>query len=131
MPKYTCYFNTAWLENDSYKSWLVQDSSSDKKGYCKFCKKSIDVSNMGELALKSHSKSEHSQRVITSKGCLSMKSFTVITKTEAQSHSSSCPSTSSTSSLVHKSTEIAESQAVSETESRLSRPNNQVSIKSL
>ena len=50
-----CLFSDQWLENSSYKLWLEHDV--DKfKAKRKVCMKAFDVSNMGELVLKSHEK---------------------------------------------------------------------------
>jgi len=50
-----CSFNLAWLRNDSYKEWLVQDKLLPGSGArCKVCLKSFDIRSMGESALKSH-----------------------------------------------------------------------------
>lgn len=49
------YFQIDWLENPLYSEWLK--SREDKKtAYCKKCSKIIELSNMGEQALKSHIK---------------------------------------------------------------------------
>jgi len=51
-----CAFNVKWLENDEYKQWIVMGQSKFK-AKCTLCRKEIDISNMGEGALKSHKKS--------------------------------------------------------------------------
>ena len=51
-----CAFNVKWQENDEYKQWLVMGQSMFKTK-CTLCRKEIDISNMGEGALKSHKKS--------------------------------------------------------------------------
>ena len=50
-----CTFNELWLEKEEFKSWLRKDPLKCK-GYCVYCKKTIDVSAMGESALRSHAK---------------------------------------------------------------------------
>lgn len=57
-----CIFNSKWLKNDSYKGWLK--CTEDKhKALCTVCNRSIDVSAMGESALKSHMKgSKHIEK---------------------------------------------------------------------
>jgi len=53
----TCTFNTAWLANKEYKAWLMQDPGNrDTMARCRYCLKSLDISNMGEAALRSHMK---------------------------------------------------------------------------
>ena len=54
MPGGKCVFSCQWLENRNYKEWIEADPKNRHKAYCKVCKKSIDVSAMGESALKSH-----------------------------------------------------------------------------
>lgn len=49
-----CYFNTAWLSHPDYRDWL--ERVSIHKARCHVCKKVVDISNMGESALKSHAK---------------------------------------------------------------------------
>ena len=46
-----CYFNTAWLSHSDYRDWL--ERVSIHKARCHVCKKVVDISNMGESALKS------------------------------------------------------------------------------
>ena len=40
------------------KGWLTAFKADRKKALCKCCDRMIDISNMGESALKSHMKSE-------------------------------------------------------------------------
>jgi hypothetical protein len=49
---------------EQYKAWLTACAGDKTKARCKLCVKSIDISNMGEAALKSHSKGAvHQQKV--------------------------------------------------------------------
>ena len=41
---YLCKFRKEWLTKDDYKKW-VQESSDNKKAYCKVCKKTIDLTS--------------------------------------------------------------------------------------
>lgn len=50
-----CLFNVTWLSSEKYKNWLAADSDASR-ARCKLCKKSFDISNMGEAALASHAK---------------------------------------------------------------------------
>ena len=50
----TCRFNNAWLSNPEWKSWLQPCQSSTAEAYCKVCRKTIMLSNMGPQAIKSH-----------------------------------------------------------------------------
>ena len=51
-----CPFNDEWLEKDEYKSWLRKNDKNPNKAFCVACKKSIDLSVMGESTLVSHMK---------------------------------------------------------------------------
>ncbi|KAF3844586.1 hypothetical protein F7725_007749 [Dissostichus mawsoni] len=45
------------MKDDSqYKDWIGEVPGDVHKAYCKFCRKSFDISNMGVASLKSHSK---------------------------------------------------------------------------
>ena len=37
-----------WLKKDEYESWLQKDNKNPNKAFCFACKKSIDLSVMGE-----------------------------------------------------------------------------------
>jgi hypothetical protein len=50
-----CKFLNKWLEQPQYHAWL-RNSPDIHKAYCKCCKKSFDISSMGESALQSHMK---------------------------------------------------------------------------
>jgi len=49
-------FSERWLDNPAYNDWLVQCSGNRHRARCKVCMKDVDISNMGEAALKSHAK---------------------------------------------------------------------------
>ena len=50
-------FRESLLHADSpFHSWIGK-SNSDTEIYCKFCKKNVSISKMGEAALRSHMKS--------------------------------------------------------------------------
>ena len=53
-----CIYNWQWELNPKYKGWLTAFKADRKKALCKCCDRMIDISNMGESALKSHMKSE-------------------------------------------------------------------------
>ena len=53
-----CIYNRQWELNSQYKGWVTAFKGDRKKALCKFCDRMIDISNMGESALKSHMKSE-------------------------------------------------------------------------
>lgn len=52
-----CVFNQLWTSKDEYGKWL-RASENKHKAKCIWCCKEIDISNMGEAALKAHSKGE-------------------------------------------------------------------------
>lgn len=56
MPGGKCLFNDAWLENKNYKSWLQKVDKNPYSANCIACAKKFDIGNMGECAVKSHSK---------------------------------------------------------------------------
>ena len=58
MPRKT-YFSDLWLELPQYKDWFRK--KGDITGQCSYYANDIDVPNMGELALKSHTGSEKHQ----------------------------------------------------------------------
>ena len=45
-------FRHAWLDIPQYQSWLQEDKTDSTKCYCKLCKQSISLSNMGVGAVK-------------------------------------------------------------------------------
>ena len=47
-------FNNDWLLKEQYKSWLIPVSEDNTKAKCKLCSKVFSLSNMGEIAIKSH-----------------------------------------------------------------------------
>ena len=53
-----CIYNWHWELNSKYKGWFTAFKAERKKALCKCCDRMIDISNMGESALKSHMKSE-------------------------------------------------------------------------
>ena len=52
-----CRFQDGWVTNPAYAKWIAR-APSDGDAVCRYCKKSFDVSNMGESALRSHAKSK-------------------------------------------------------------------------
>ena len=51
-----CGYNTQWDTNEHYKNWLKPFKSDNRKTLCTVCDKLIDLSNMGEGAIKSYMK---------------------------------------------------------------------------
>ena len=50
------HFQSCWLQDDKYKSW-ISEAASVLKARCKWCQKDFDVTLMGSAALDSHAKS--------------------------------------------------------------------------
>ena len=61
-----CIYNRQWELNSKYKGWLTAFKADRKKALCKCCDRMIDISNMGESALKSHTKSERQKTTVES-----------------------------------------------------------------
>lgn len=53
-PQKKTLFNSAWLQDENFSSWLKKDNNNTNAAYCKFCMKSFSLSNMGRQALLSH-----------------------------------------------------------------------------
>lgn len=53
-----CFYNNKWQHDPQYKGWVSALKADKRKTLCQWCDRTIDISSMGESALKSHSKSE-------------------------------------------------------------------------
>lgn len=51
-----CRYNSKWDTHEQYKDWLKPVKLDSRKASCTVCDKIIDLSNMGEGAIKSHMK---------------------------------------------------------------------------
>lgn len=60
-----CKFKKEWKEDPQFRDWLGEVSGDVQRAYCKFCKKSFDVGNMGLSALKSHERGQGHVKVAT------------------------------------------------------------------
>ena len=59
------YFQDEWLEEEEFSSWVTLVLDDNKKGKCKVCGKSFELSNTGRGALNSHqTKSEKHNHLI-------------------------------------------------------------------
>ena len=67
-------FRHVWLDNPQYKSWLQEDKTDSTKFYCKMCKQSVSLSNMGVGALKSHIASKRHKLQTPLKGVTDIRS---------------------------------------------------------
>lgn len=68
------HFQPKWVEITEYKQWLQRGSSSGK-AKCTMCAKEIDISNMGESALKSHLKSTRHKELCKTQSNLSINDW--------------------------------------------------------
>ena len=64
-----CNYNPNWERDPRYKEWISPFKGDKKKALCKLCDRFIEISGMGESALKSHAKSsKHSLRLKLKQG---------------------------------------------------------------
>lgn len=113
------YFRAVWLDDVNFAPWL-QQVKDDSKGYCKLCKKTFDLSNMGIGAVKSHMKSKQHQQVLKEKqspltqpitkfmGENSKSSDTLREASAEQAQTSSAISTSNTAAVPNVSLVVSE-----------------------
>jgi len=60
-----CLFNKLWLKNCDYAGWLaIHPKGLHSMAFCRVCDKGFDISNMGEAALKSHTKGSKHQNLL-------------------------------------------------------------------
>ncbi|KAI4465306.1 protein lzic [Holotrichia oblita] len=74
-------FDIKWVNpelNDDWSNWLEPFKNSTNEGWCRLCKKTFSLSNMGRQAVISHQKSKKHQLNITSVG-MSQKIHTYTT----------------------------------------------------
>lgn len=57
MGKQRSQFCKSWIRKGEYNNWLDEASNDTNAAYCKLCKKSFSLSNMGKAALDSHMRS--------------------------------------------------------------------------
>ena len=63
MASYTSRFNKEWLTHGEFKDWIQEVPNDALKARCILCEKTVELSNMGSRALKSHAKSsKHKNR---------------------------------------------------------------------
>ena len=58
-------FNREWLSKEEYKLWLTSVEGDSTKANCKLCVKTFSLSNMGEVAVKSHASGKKHQTAVT------------------------------------------------------------------
>lgn len=110
MSKLKCIsFQSSWLSDEEFKSWLARDPSSQHKARCIFCHgptatNTINIQSMGRTALLSHAKGEKHKEFLrtASKGSQSTLNFvkapvpSTSTSASNPNHSSSISSTCAT-----------------------------------
>ena len=89
------YFDDQWLGMEAYKEWLLHgdDRTSAKREVCPIPRNKIELSNMGERAIKCHAKvKKHCDRVAL---CIQSDriKFVLVSKGSADSTDASCSST--------------------------------------
>ena len=84
------HFCGAWLKESVYLDWLQKKDEGTAR--CSYCCKDIDVRNMGELALKSHMKSQKHKKLSPVTG-FSLTNFlpTVKGKNSTVQNTHACP----------------------------------------
>lgn len=83
-----CVFNRAWEEAEDYKNWVKALKGDNRKAVCVLCQKAVDVSSMGESALKSHMKSEKHRKCAKSTS-MALESFFTTKREESCDRSAS------------------------------------------
>ena len=51
-------FNIAWTTHPKYRGWVKAVKENRSQAFCRFCGKTISLSNMGQQALESHAQSK-------------------------------------------------------------------------
>ena len=73
-----CKFQDEWIMHEQYRQWIARIPSKCM-ARCRLCMKDLDISNMGEAALKSRMASgKHKSRLrdmTTAQSCTGLKSI--------------------------------------------------------
>lgn len=102
-----CKFQELWLQNEQFKDWVLK--VDDRKAKCKVCKTTIELSNMGEGALRSHANSKKHATCMKPTGASSSAQVPItallqpphIAPREPQSANEAAPTPSSDGSVRH------------------------------
>lgn len=97
MANKKAFFNPLWLIHEhfpEYASWIAKVENNKTQAYCKVCKKTLNLSNMGKQALSSHSSGTFHQKTLQATQQLSIESFF---RKKVQESTTSNPSTSNSS----------------------------------
>ena len=82
-------FNREWLSKEEYKLWLTSVEGNSTKANCKLCVKTFSLSNMGEVAVKSHASGKKHQTAVTqSQKAISVSDFFEAKSSETRQESS-------------------------------------------
>ena len=97
-----CHFHDSWKSELDFSSWLDIVADNVHRAYCRTCKKTFDVRNMGVAAVKSHMKSKTHAGISWSAGSSTqaIRSFFVspqgVSLRRSDTSGSTLPSTSHT-----------------------------------
>ena len=98
-----CHFHDSWKSELDFSSWLDVVADNVHRAYCRTCKKTFDVGNMGVAAVKSHMKCKTHASISGSAGLSTqaIRSFLVnpqgVSSRSSDTSGSTLPSTSHTS----------------------------------
>ena len=70
MPRKSKFLDS-WLKNPLYAAWIAP-GKFDASAHCKWCRKDMDVSSVGESALKSYMKGKKHMNLTPSDNCQSL-----------------------------------------------------------
>ena len=65
MMAHSARFNREWLSKKEYQLWLTPVEGDVTKAKCKICVKTFSLSNMGEIAVRSHASGKKHQAAVT------------------------------------------------------------------
>ena len=65
MIAHSARFNREWSLKEEYKLWLPSVEGDVTKANCQICVKTFSLSNMGEIAVKSHASGKKHQTAVT------------------------------------------------------------------
>ena len=65
MRAHSARINREWLSKKEYKLWLIPVEGGITKASCKICVKTFSLSNVGEIAVKSHALGKKHQTAVT------------------------------------------------------------------
>ena len=124
MASYTSRFNKEWLTHGEFKDWIQEVPNDALKARCSFCDKTVELSNMGSRALKSHAKSsKHKNRYDLFKSQMKHSEASILSYCNESSSDNAAFGQNSTE--VNKSQEKCSNAKVTET---FKNPSNRVSL---